>query len=162
MKCELSAQLGVDLVEDALVVPSASWSASLERAQGGAAQGVDGEVPGAEGVDAEVLARRCSWRSASQRDDDSFDGVSEAGRRRRPVVEPFAVAVGVVGVVVEAGLGGDLDAEGEHLVEQVVELVAVDRGGAWRPVPRLPGGGRGRFPRGRATSGRGCIPCPGR
>ena len=105
-------------------VPAASCSTSWKGCERRPAQRVDRQVPRAQRLHAErgpVLLLDLSH----QRDHDPLDGLVEPDRVGDAVVEPLAVAEGVLHEIGEPRLARDLDPELFHLVEQVIERLAI-------------------------------------
>jgi len=112
---EAAGEGAVEVVED--VLGAVDHLVHVEEgAEGGAAEGIDGEVPGAEGGELE-LGAAVGVEGAEGGDDVEFDGVVELEAIVGGVVEAAAGAEGVGEVVGEAGVGGDGGAEVEELVE---------------------------------------------
>ena len=60
-----------------------------------------------------------------QRDHHALDRLMKPERVLDAVIEPLAVAEGVLDIILEARLVRHLDAQGHHPVEQVIEGLAV-------------------------------------
>lgn len=122
---EVGGEGGGEAVEDFVGFLDETGDIGLvEGAEGEAGFDVDFGVPGAEGGEFEC-GGFFAVELADEGDDGFFDGVVEGEAVLGGVVEAFEGGPDVSAVVGEAGVLGDLLAEGEELVEEVVELFAV-------------------------------------